>query len=136
MPAQTTGHILIVDDDPDCRVLVKTILASQGYRIDEASNGKEAIFRLHEAPPALIILDIMMPVMNGYDVAIHMKQRAETKSIPIIMLTAKGESADILSGYTDYAVDYYITKPFTAKQLLLGIELVLSTENENEQITP
>ena len=117
--------VLIVDDDYDARTVVKTILSSAGYQVEEAADGKEALEKLKACQPELVILDIMMPGMSGYDVVVHMKQRPETQDLPIIMLTAKGDPDDLLKGYNEYSVDYYISKPFTTKQLLSGIKLVL-----------
>ena len=80
--------------------------------------------------PAAIILDVMMPGMSGYDVVVHLKQNPDTQNIPVIMLTAKGEPEDLITGYKDYGVEYYITKPFTSRQLLAGIKLILDSEQE------
>lgn len=117
--------ILVVDDDPDCRVMVKTILQSSGFEVEEAGDGLEALERLKTLKPAMVLLDIMMPEMSGYDVVLRMKQHPETQNIPIIMLTAKGEPEDLILGYKEYGIEYYITKPFTTRQLLSGIKLVL-----------
>lgn len=117
--------ILVVDDDYDTRTVVKTILAGNGFEVEDCSSGPEALEKLQTYTPALILLDIMMPGMSGYDVVIHLKQKPETQNIPIIMLTAKGEPEDLIIGYKDYAVDYYIPKPFTTRQLLAGINLIL-----------
>lgn len=117
--------ILIVDDDDDGRALVATVLQSQGFEVQESSRGKDALEKLKHYTPALVLLDIMMPEMSGYDVLVHMKQRPETQNIPVIMLTAKGEGEDIITGY-QYGADYYIPKPFTTKQLLYGISMFLS----------
>ena len=117
--------ILIVDDDPDTRSMVRTILENNSFKVVEAENGKIAIDKVGETIPALILLDINMPEMNGYDVVVHLKQKPDSQNIPIIMLTAKSEPEDIIAGYNDYAVEYYMTKPFTTRQLLAGIKLVL-----------
>ena len=117
--------ILVVDDDRDCLTMVKTILQSSGFEVDTCNSGAEALKRLETLQPALVLLDIMMPGMSGYDVVIHMKQRPETQNLPIVMLTAKGDPEDLIVGYKDYGVEYYITKPFTTRQLLAGIKLVL-----------
>lgn len=117
--------ILVVDDDDDSRSMVKTILMAKGFEVEACANGKEALERLEDIEPALVILDIMMPELTGYDVLIRMKQRPRTQNIPVMMLTAKGEDEDVIEGYKDYAVDYYITKPFNTRQLLAGIKLVL-----------
>ena len=123
--------ILVVDDDTDTRTVVKTILSTDGYEIVEAASGEQALEYLKSNPkPALAILDIMMPGMTGLEVAMRMKQQPETQGIPIIILTAKGDPQDLLTAYKDYAVDYYISKPFTSKQLLNGLKIVLGSEEE------
>lgn len=121
-----SNSILIVDDDEDNRTLVKTILAGQGYRVEGCSGGAEALSFLKTSTPDLVILDLMMPEISGYDVLVHMKQRPETQNIPVIFLTAKCDPEDVLAGYKDYGVEYYITKPFTSRQLLAGVKLYLS----------
>lgn len=121
----TNKTILVVDDDDDNRTLVKTILLSNGYLVEDASGGADAIEKMKALTPGLVVLDLMMPEVSGYDVLVHMKQRPETQNIPVIFLTAKGEPEDVLSGYKDYGVEYYITKPFTSRQLLAGIKLYL-----------
>ena len=122
---QQNRLILVVDDDEDCRTMVRTILQTNNFEILSASSGKEALELLSTSSPALVILDIMMPGMTGYDVVVRMKQKPETQNVPIVMLTAKGDPDDLIVGYKDYGVEYYITKPFTTRQLLAGIKLVL-----------
>ena len=117
--------ILVVDDDEDSRSMVRTILENNQFQVEEAHNGKAALEKLQHISPKLVLLDINMPEMNGYDVVVQMKQKPETQNIPIIMLTAKSEPEDLMIGYKDYGVEYYITKPFTTRQLLAGIKLVL-----------
>lgn len=117
--------IMIVDDDADGRAMVSAVLQGKGFVVCECSGGPEALEKLKTHIPAVVLLDIMMPEMSGYDVLVHMKQRPETQNIPVIMLTAKGEGEDIITGY-QYGADYYIPKPFTTKQLLYGISLFVS----------
>ena len=121
-------RILVVDDDYDTRTVVKTILTGNGFEVEDAAGGQQALDKLQTYRPALIILDIMMPGMSGYDVVVHLKQKPETQNIPVIMLTAKSEPEDLITGYKDFAVDYYIPKPFTTRQLLAGINLILGSE--------
>jgi len=118
--------ILIVEDDPDTRSIIKTILNAKGYKSLEAENGVIALELLENTKVRLILLDIMMPELSGYDVIVRLRMRPSTQSTPVIMLTAKGEDEDIMSGYNQYQVDYYITKPFTPKTLINGVELVLA----------
>ncbi len=120
--------ILIVEDDSDTRTIIRTILNAKGYKTLEAENGVIALELLTHTKVKLILLDIMMPELSGYDVIVRLRMRPNTQSTPVIMLTAKGEDEDIMSGYNQYQVDYYITKPFTPKTLINGVELVLAKE--------
>ncbi len=123
-------NILVVEDDFGTRTVIKTILSANGYTVTDCCNGKEALTAVTQQTFDLIVLDIMMPEMSGYDVVVHLKQKPETQNIPIVMVTAKAEAEDLLAGYRDYGVDYYITKPFTTAQLLQGIQLVLDSGEE------
>lgn len=120
-------QILVVDDDEDCRTMVRTILESSDFEVTDGANGKEALDILEkmEELPALIVLDVMMPELNGYQVVERMKQNPKLQNIPIMMVTAKASDEDVIEGYKTYAVDYYITKPFNTRQLLAGIKLIL-----------
>lgn len=126
-------YILIVDDDKDTRNIIRTILLAKGYETKEAVNGREALEMIESDKPVLVLLDVMMPEVSGYDVITKLKLHPHTQDIPVIMLTAKGEDEDILKGYNDFSVDYYIPKPFTPKHLLNGIELILGPRKEVEE---
>jgi len=106
------GTILVADDDPDIVALSKTILEGEGYVVQTAYNGLEVFSRLEEQKPDLIILDIMMPHMDGLEVLERLKGTAETSSIPVILMTVKIRQKDLVRGYKQGA-DYYIPKPFT-----------------------
>jgi len=116
--------ITVVDDNPDIVTIVKTILEGKGYEVICASSGPELFNCLADRKPDLIILDIMMPQMDGLEVLTRLKAAAETALIPVILLTAKVQYEDVLGGYK-LGADYYITKPFTSTQLLNGINLLL-----------
>ncbi len=122
--------ILVVDDDPDIVALSKTILEGEGYGVQTANNGLEVFSRLEEQKPDLIILDIMMPQMDGTAVLKRLKETAETSSIPVIMLTARVQYEDMLKGY-ELGAEYYITKPFTSSLLIKGINLVFSEDQKH-----
>ena len=109
--------VLVVDDVEKNLQLIGNLLADKGISILLASNGKQAITATQKANPDLILLDISMPEMNGYDVCEILKKDKETKEIPIIFLTAKNESDDIIKGFAYGAVDY-ITKPFNKDELI------------------
>jgi DNA-binding response OmpR family regulator len=123
--------ILIIDDDPMIRNLVKSILENEGYTINMAEDGLQGIEHIAaQARPVkygLIILDVVMPGMNGLEVLSKLKESSDTSKIPVLMLTGESKAEDIMSGYSTGA-DYYITKPFTRQQLLYGLNLVLNKE--------
>ena len=125
----TQRTIMVVDDNPDIITIVKTILEGKGYQVLSASGGQELLNLLTERKPDLIILDIMMPEMDGLEVLGRLKAVTETASIPVILLTAKVQYEDVLGGYK-LGADYYITKPFTSTQLVNGINLLLG-ESKN-----
>jgi CheY-like chemotaxis protein len=116
--------ILVVDDNPDSVAIMQGILESRGYDVAAASGGAEALQLLKKEAVDLVLLDIMMPEMNGIEVLQRIKEDAASGRLPVILVTAKTQDEDLLSGY-QYGADYYITKPFTGKQLLYGIELIL-----------
>jgi CheY-like chemotaxis protein len=116
--------ILVVDDNPDSVAIMRGILENRGYDVAAANGGAEALQFLKKEAVDLVLLDIMMPEMNGMEVLQRIKDDAASSRLPVILVTAKTQDEDLLSGY-QYGADYYITKPFTAKQLLYGIELIL-----------
>ncbi len=119
--------IMVVDDNPDIVTIVKTILVGKGYVVQSAFSGQEVLSLLKEQKPELIILDIMMPQINGLEVLTRLKGDPGTASIPVILLTAKVQYEDVLGGYK-LGADYYITKPFTITQLMTGINSLLSKD--------
>ncbi len=119
--------IMVVDDNPDIVIIVTSILEAKGYVVQSASSGQEALSLLKGQKPDLIILDIMMPQMDGLEVLTRLKADQSTASIPVILLTAKIQENDIIAGYKAGA-EYYITKPFTPTQVLEGINLILGRD--------
>ena len=116
--------VMVVDDNPDIVTIVKTILEGKGYEVQSAYSGAEVFNLLSEKKPDLIVLDIMMPQMDGLEVLTRLKGEPATATLPVILLTAKVQYEDVLGGYK-MGADYYITKPFTSTQLLNGINLLL-----------
>ncbi len=115
---------MVVDDNPDIITIVRTILEGKGYNVLSAYSGEELFTQLERQKPDLIVLDIMMPQMDGLEVLTKLKGAPDTSSIPVILLTAKVQYEDVLGGYK-LGADYYITKPFTSTQLVNGINLLL-----------
>jgi CheY-like chemotaxis protein len=116
--------ILVVDDNPDSVTIMRGILESRGYEVASTTRGAEALEYLRTHAVDLVLLDVMMPEMSGIEVLQRIKADAATSQLPVVLVTAKTQDEDLLSGY-QYGADYYITKPFTGKQLIYGIELIL-----------
>jgi len=116
-------RILIVEDEEDILALVHYNLTKEGYRATTATSGEEGLKLARDENPDLILLDLMLPGMDGLEVCRALKNRAETQSIPIIMLTAKGEEADIVTGL-ELGADDYVTKPFSPKVLIARIRAI------------
>ncbi len=109
--------IMVVDDNPDIVTIVKTLLEGKGYKVLSAYSGEEVFILLVKKKPDLIILDIMMPRMDGLEVLTRLKGDSNTRPIPVVLLTAKQPDEAIFGGYDIWA-DSYVTKPFTNPQLL------------------
>ncbi len=121
----TKSTIMIVDDDHELVTIVRVILEQKGFNVRCAYNGPQLFADLDEHKPDLIILDIMMPEMDGLEVLTRLKGNPDTVSIPVIMLTALDRYEDRLRGYK-LGADHYISKPFTKAQLMAGINRLLS----------
>ena len=126
----TKKTIMVVDDNPDIITIVRTILEGKGYNVLYAYSGAELLTALEKQKPDLVVLDIMMPQMDGLEVLTRMKGAPDTASIPVILLTAKVQYEDVLGGYK-LGADYYITKPFTSTQLINGINLLLGESSKS-----
>lgn len=116
--------IVIAEDQSDIAHLVDYRLTKLGYEVTWGKNGREALEYVREKKPALVILDVMMPIMDGFEVLRKLKSDPETKEIPVIMLTAKSMEEDILKGFDSGAVDY-IVKPFSVSELAARVKAVL-----------
>ena len=110
--------VIIVDDEPDILELLQYNLSKEGFEIHTASNGAEALTRAVKIKPDMIILDVMMPNMDGFEVCKNLRKSAKTKDIPIILLTAKGTIEDKITGFGSGADDYLV-KPFDIQELFL-----------------
>ena len=129
------SKILIVDDDLKIQMLVKIILEKNGYEVKCVSSGIEAFQVLPSYEPDLIMLDVMMPVMDGYEVCRKIKSDDKTKTIPVIMLTALGMGEDFEKALENGA-DWYIVKPFNSRQLLSRVSMLLKGETDTLEPPP
>ena len=118
------SRVLIVEDEPDIRELVVHHLKRDGYQVSAASSGEEALLQVQAAPPDLVLLDLMMPAMDGLEVCRRLRQDPATASLPIVMLTARGDEIDRVLGL-EIGADDYIVKPFSPKELLARVRAVL-----------
>ncbi len=123
--------ILVVDDEELIRSVIREYAELDGYTVDEAANGQEAIEKCETNNYDLIVMDIMMPKVDGYQ---SIKKIKETKNIPVLMLSARGEEYDKLLGF-DLGIDDYVQKPFSTRELMARIKAIIKrTKKENEKI--
>ena len=123
------GKIIVhIEDEPDMIDLVTLILSQKGYQVLGADGGQEGLDVVREEKPDLILLDLMMPDIDGWDVYQQFRAHEETKEIPVIVVTAKAQNIDKVLGLHIAKVDEYISKPFSPQELLDAVDKVLSKE--------
>ncbi|HJQ14137.1 MAG TPA: response regulator [Anaerolineales bacterium] len=120
--------ILCVEDEPEMIDLIRLILGRRGFEVKGAAGGIEGLNMIRQQPPDLILLDLMMPDMDGWEVYQQIKADEKTKNIPVIVVTAKAQSIDKVLGLHIAKVDDYITKPFSPHDLLNSVEKVLKSK--------
>jgi two-component system phosphate regulon response regulator PhoB len=120
----TKDSILIVEDDADILQLLSYNLEAAGFEVSSASDGPDGLSKARQLHPSLIILDLMLPGMDGFDVCRELKRDPETSTMPVIMLTARSEEVDRIVGL-ELGADDYVVKPFSPRELLLRIRAVL-----------
>ena len=116
--------IVLAEDEPQTAKLVEFKLRKEGYQVTWKENGEEALEAIKREKPDLILLDVMMPVMDGYEVLRQVKENEGLKDIPVIMLTARAQERDVVKGIDSGAEDY-ITKPFHPAELLARVKRIL-----------
>ena len=125
--------ILAVDDDVNARKLITLLLEREGYRVITAAHGEEALILAKVQRPQVILLDIMMPKMNGYDALKRLRQDPDTKEIPVIMVTARGAEHDIAASFRLGAV-FHVEKPYETKELVQKIRVAMrATASPSEE---
>ena len=135
MSAAQPTTILVADDDPDVRDILRTILEPAGFSIAEAADGEAALHAVRVHPPDLVILDYMMPKLTGPQICEQLKQDVLLRHLPIIMLTGKGELQDKVDGISAGADDYLV-KPFEPKELLARVQMVLRRTSQDLDANP
>ena len=121
--------ILAVDDEKHILRLVQINLEKAGYEVVTGSNGREAVEKVRSEKPELVVMDVMMPEMDGFEALKQLKSDPETADIPVIMLTAKAQDADVFHGWQSGA-DLYLTKPFNPMELLTFVKRIFDSKDE------
>jgi DNA-binding response OmpR family regulator len=124
-------RVLVVDDDPDIRMLLEELLGRAGYDVDGVEDGRTALRRLFEAPPALVILDVSMPQLDGYQT---LERIRDLSDVPVLMLTARSQELERVRGLTGGADDY-VSKPFGRQELLARIQALLRRSGGRATVT-
>lgn len=123
-PAADAPLVLVADDDPDILALVAFRLEKAGYRVVTAADGEQALALARERLPALAVLDVMMPRLTGYEVTKQLRAGETTRDIPVILLTARVQDADVARGF-EAGADDYIKKPFSPQELRARVQAIL-----------
>ncbi|MDK1029377.1 MAG: response regulator [Anaerolineae bacterium] len=124
-------NILCIEDEQEMIDLIRLILGRRGFEVTGAAGGKEGLEKLQENPPDLVLLDLMMPDIDGWEVYQQMKAEEKTKDIPVIVVTAKAQNIDKVLGIHIAKVDDYIAKPFSPQDLLNSVEKILGVREKN-----
>lgn len=125
-----TFRVLVVDDEPDISALVSYHLAREGYRVQTAADGEEALEAMEREPPDLVVLDLMLPGVSGLEVLRELRGRAEWRGLPVILLTARREEEERVEGLR-LGADDYVPKPFSPRELVLRVGAVLRRVRTN-----
>lgn len=128
MEALAKKRIVYIEDDPEMIDLVELILNRHGFDVQGANGGRQGLDFVHQQLPDLILLDLMMPDLDGWDVYQQLKSEDETKDVPVIVITAKTQTIDKVLGLHIAKVDDYISKPFRPQELLDSIEKVFASK--------
>jgi len=123
--------ILAVDDESDIRMIIQAVLAGKGYEVDTAVDGEDALIKLNQKSYDLVVLDIMMPKLDGYGVLKEIRERG-MNDMPVVMLTAKSTDKDVWKGYEE-GITYYITKPFENVRLANIVDYVIGDLTPDEK---
>jgi two-component system phosphate regulon response regulator PhoB len=126
-------HVLIVEDEPDIADLIRFHCEREGLSAETIGAGKPAVDAIRKSPPDLVILDLMLPDVGGVEICRRLKQWPETREVPVVMVTAKGEESDIVTGL-EIGADDYVVKPFSPRVLMARVRAVLRRRAELQQI--
>src|SRR3954466_4825246 len=116
--------VLVCDDERHIVRLIQVNLERQGYQVVTAFDGKEGLEKIRSEKPNLVVLDVMMPYMDGFEVLKNLRRESETENLPVIMLTAKAQDKDVFEGY-HYGADMYLPKPFNPMELVTFVKRIM-----------
>ncbi len=131
METEKTHRVVYIEDDPEMIDLVTLILNRRGYQVKGAHGGRQGLEIVTQEPPDLVLLDLMMPDMDGWDVYQQLKANEATRNVPVIVITAKSQAIDRVLGLHIAKVDDYISKPFRPQELLDSIDKVMAGQTAN-----
>ena len=134
MDTKKTRTVLCIEDEQEMIDLIRLILSRRGFEVLGANGGRQGLEMVRKEHPDLVLLDLMMPDMDGWEVYQQMKADNATKDIPVVIVTAKAQSIDKVLGLHIAKVDDYVAKPFSPQELLTSIETVLSKRQAPDQI--
>lgn len=121
--------VLVCDDERHIVRLIQVNLERQGYTVVTAFDGKDGLEKIRAEKPQLVVLDVMMPYMDGFEVLKALRREPETENLPVIMLTAKAQDKDVFEGY-HYGADMYLTKPFNPMELVTFVKRIAAGQDE------
>ncbi len=122
--------VLVCDDERHIVRLIQVNLERQGYNVVTAFDGKEGLEKIRSEKPNLVVLDVMMPYMDGFEVLKTIRREPETENLPVIMLTAKAQDKDVFEGY-HYGADMYLTKPFNPMELVTFVKRIAQGQDDS-----
>ena len=125
------ARILAVDDEPNIVRLIQVNLERMGYQVETANNGVQALEKIRASRPDLVVSDVMMPEMDGFELLSTIRRDATLEDLPVIMLTAKAQDRNVMEGYQRGA-DMYLTKPFNPLELISFVKRILQSSNEGD----
>jgi two-component system phosphate regulon response regulator PhoB len=129
-----TARVLVVEDEPDIAALIAYQLTREGFRVETAGSGTDALAAVHREPPDLLVLDRMLPGLSGDDVLKTLKSEAATSAVPVLMLTARREQEERIEGL-ELGADDYMTKPFSPRELVLRVHAILRRARDSASPT-
>ncbi len=125
------GNVLVIEDDRDIVEVLRYNLAKEGFRVSEARDGERGLDMIRRAQPDIVVLDLMLPGKDGIEVCRRLREQGETRDLPILMLTAKSEEADVVVGL-EMGADDYMTKPFSPRELTARVRAILRRAQARE----